>query len=71
MVKYIVENALRLASKFLSVHRGKVKVLLRKQEEEERREASPMASEETKTPALPATSKIEAENATEIRSKLS
>ena len=30
-----------------------------------------MASEETKTPALPATSEIEAENATEIRSKLS
>ena len=47
------------------------KVLLRKKQEEERREASPMASEEIKTPALPATSEIVAENATEIRSKLS
>ena len=47
------------------------KVLLRKQQEEERREASPMASEETKTPTLPVTSGIEAENATEIKSKLS
>ena len=39
------------------------KVKLRKQEEEEKREASSMASEETKTPTLPATSEIEGENA--------
>ena len=47
------------------------KFLVRKQQEEEKRKASPMASEETKTPTLLATSGIEAENAIEIKSKLS
>ena len=71
MFENIVENGLLVNIEALISLQRESKVLLRKQQEEERREASPMASEETKTPALPATSKIEAENATEIRSKLS
>ena len=47
------------------------KVLVRKQQEEEKRKASPMASEETKTPTMLATSGIEAKNTIEIKSKLS
>ena len=70
VVEIIVENARGWTLKFWSDHRES-KVFLRKQQEEERREASPMASEEIKTPTLAVTSGIEAENATEITSKLS
>ena len=67
----IVENGLLANIEALISLQRESKVLLRKQQEEEKRKASPMASEETKTSTLPATSGIEAENAIEMKSKLS
>ena len=66
----IVENGLLVNIEAL-ISQRESKVLLRKEQEEEKRKASPMASEETKTPTLPATSGIEAENAMEMKRKLS
>ena len=72
MVEIIVDKGPRLNIEVLIRSHRESKVFLRKQQEEERREASPMASEEIKTLTLAATSGIEAENnATEITSKLS
>ena len=71
MVEIIVDKGPRLNIEVLIRSQRESKVFLRKQQEEERREASPMASEEMKTRTLAATSGIEAENATEITSKLS
>ena len=45
-------------------------VLFWKKKEVDKREASPMATEETRTPALAATNGRKAEHGTEIRSKL-
>ena len=67
----IVENGLLVNIEALISLQRESKVLLRKQKEEEKRKASSMASEETKTPTLPATSGIEAENVIEMKSKLS
>ena len=67
----IVENGLLVNIEALISLQRESKVLVRKQQEEEKRKASPMASEEIKTPTLLATSGIEAENAIEIKSKLS
>ena len=66
----IVENGLLVNIEAL-ISQRESKVLLRKEQEEEKRKVSSMASEETKTPTLPATSGIEAENAIEMKSKLS
>ena len=67
----IVENGLLVNIEALISLQRESKVLVRKQQEEEKRKASSMASEEIKTPTLLATSGIEAENAIEIKSKLS
>ena len=67
----IVENGLLVNIEALISLQRESKVLLRKQQEEEKRKASSMASEETKTPTLPETSGIAAENAIEIKRKLS
>ena len=66
----IVENGLLVNIEAL-ISQRESKVLLRKEQEEEKRKGSSMASEETKTPTLPATSGIEAENVIEMKSKLS
>ena len=71
MFENIVENGLLVNIEALISLQRESKFLVRKQQEEEKRKASPMASEETKTPTLLATSGIEAENAIEIKSKLS
>ena len=71
MFKNIVENGLLVNIEALISLQRESKVLVRKQQEEEKRKASSMASEEIKTPTLLATSGIEAENAIEIKSKLS
>ena len=71
VVEIIVDKGPRVNIEVLIRSQRESKVFLRKQQEEERREASPMASEEIKTLTLAATSGIEAENATEITSKLS
>mgnify|MGYP000509549327 CR=1 FL=1 len=71
MFENIVENGLLVNIEALISLQRESKVLVRKQQEEEKRKASSMASEEIKTPTLLATSGIEAENAIEIKSKLS
>ena len=71
MFENIVENGLLVNIEALISLQRESKVLVRKQQEEEKRKASSMASEEIKTPTLLATSGLEAENATEIKSKLS
>ena len=71
MFENIVENGLLGNIEALISLQRESKVLVRKQQEEEKRKASSMASEEIKTPTLLATSGIEAENAIEIKSKLS
>ena len=72
VVEIIVDKGPQVNIEVLIRSQRESKVFLRKQQEEERREASPMASEEIKTLTLAATSGIEAENnATEITSKLS
>ena len=71
VVEIIVDKGPRVNIEVLIRSQRESKVFLRKQQEEERIEASPMASEEIKTLTLAATSGIEAENATEITSKLS
>ena len=71
MFEKIVENGLLVNIEALISLQRESKVLVRKQQEEEKRKASSMASEEIKTPTLLATSGIEAENAIEIKSKLS
>ena len=71
MFENIVENGLLVNIEALISLQRESKVLVRKQQEEEKRKASSMASEEIKTPTLLSTSGIEAENAIEIKSKLS
>ena len=71
MFENIVENGLLVNIEALISLQRESKVLVRKQQEEEKRKASSMASEEIKTPTLLATSGLEAENAIEIKSKLS
>ena len=67
----IVENGPLVNIEALVSLQRESKVLLRKQQEEEKRKASSIASEDTKTPTLPVTSGIEAENAIEMKRKLS